>query len=275
METEQARARLAALVARGEELDLLEGALLIASTGRTLDLARARADFEALAEEARARLAGVTGEVERLEALLAFVYGERGFRGDAEGYDHPRNSHLDQVLARRAGIPITLAVLLIELGRRLGVPLAGVGFPGHFLVRFQGRPMRLLDPFHGGRALSEQECRERFRQVTGGKVRFHPRYLEPAPRLEVLARMLRNLKGAHLRRGERAQAREAITRLLLVDPGAHEELRDRGRLHMEQGAWVEARADLGEYLRRVPQAPDRAAVQGWLDACQAQLWSLN
>lgn len=268
-------ARWAALVAQGEQLDLLEGALLVAGTGRAVDEPRTRAAFEALLQAARARLSGVTGEAERLEALLAFFYAEQGFHGDAEDYHHPRNSHLDQVLARRAGIPITLALLLVELGRRLGVPLAGVGFPGHFLVRCEGQPPLLLDPFAGGRRWSEQECRERFRRITGGKVRFHPRYLEPAPRIEVLARMLRNLKGAHLRRGEHEPALAAISRLLLVDPAAHEELRDRGQLHMQRGAWREASADLREYLRRQPQAPDRPEVQAWLDSCQTGLWSMN
>lgn len=276
MEPEEARARLRELAAQGEELDLFEGALLVATTGRPdLDLAAVRAQLQALVSRARERLREFEGGPERLDALLRFVYQEQGFVGDEADYHHPRNSHVDQVLSRRAGIPISLAVVLVELGRRLGVPLAGVGFPGHFLVRFLADPPTLLDPFAGGRRLTEQDCRELFRRVTGGGVRFDPRCLLPAPRREVLARMLRNLKGAHLRRGELDQALEATTRLLLVDPEAHEELRDRGRLRLRQGDLSQGREDLLEYLRRAPQAPDRTEVQGELERAQARLWSLN
>lgn len=277
MDAESVRTRLRD-VARlpDDELDLLEGALLVATTVRPeLDLAGGRAAFEALAAAARERLRGIAGEEERLQALLAFVYEERGFHGDEEEYDHPRNSDLAQVLERRAGLPITLAVLLCELGRRVGVPLRGVGFPGHFLVRFLGQPGVFLDPFERGRRLSEQDCRELFRKVTGGQVRFHPRWLEPASGREVLARMLRNLKGAFLRRDQLDHALEAITRLLLVDPGAVEELRDRGRLHLRRRDWARARADLGEYLERVPEAADKEQIEAELVRAQLETWSLN
>lgn len=259
-----------------DELDLLEGALLVATTVRPeLDLERARAAFEALALAARERLRGVAGEEERLAALLRFVYEERGFHGDEEDYDHPRNSDLPAVLERGAGLPITLAIVLCELGRRVGVPLRGVGFPGRFLVRFEGAPGVFIDPFQGGRRLSEQDCRELFRQVTGGKLRFHPRWLEPAPGREVLARMLRNLKGAFLRRDQLERALEAITRLLLVEPDAVEELRDRGRLRLRRRDWSGARTDLVEYLRRAPGAADRAEVEAELARAQLEVWSLN
>jgi regulator of sirC expression with transglutaminase-like and TPR domain len=157
------------------------------------------------------------------EPVLAEVshvlFGLEGFHGnDAEYYD-PRNSYLDDVLDRHTGIPITLSVVLMEVARRVGITLRGVSMPGHFLVRLDGEPPILLDPFEGGRLLSEHESVARFRAVQGPSVAFDPAYLEPVGAVAILARMLNNLRGIHLQRQD-SVALEWVLRLRSLLPGS-------------------------------------------------------
>jgi regulator of sirC expression with transglutaminase-like and TPR domain len=214
-------ARFAELVRRpADELDgLLDvGALLLAAhahpgmTGRNLD------DF---VRRAQGRLDDIAASCE--EPVLAEVshqlFGIEGFHGNDDDYYDPRNSYLDEVLARRTGIPITLSVVLLEVAKRVGIPLVGVSMPGHFLVRLSGEPAVLLDPFAGGLLLSEAECEARFAAVQGPGVAFDRRYLEPVGALDILARMLNNLRTVHLTRQD-SRSLEWVLRLRAVLPGA-------------------------------------------------------
>lgn len=146
-----------------------------------------------------------------------FVVGR--FRGNDRDYDDPRNSYLDVVLDRRLGIPITLSVVLLEVGRRLGVSMSGVSMPGHFLVRLRGAPPVLLDAFAGGRMLSETECEAWFRATYGPGVPWDPRFLDAVGPTTILARMLANLRSIHLQRHE-SVALEWVLRLRSLLPGA-------------------------------------------------------
>ena len=186
---EKGRARFADLVARpDDEIPLDEAALLIA--------AQARPELDVGAELGRLdELAGGCPEG-TLDGLTRYLFTDLGFRGNTEDYRDPDNSYLDQVLRRRLGIPITLSVLTMEVGRRLGVALDGVGMPGHFLVRHRADPAIFLDPFGGGRRLDTAGCREIFTALGG--TGWDDAYLAPVGARAILTRMLLNLQGLFL-----------------------------------------------------------------------------
>lgn len=260
-----ARSRFAEQVRAPEsELDLAEAALLIAAEEypqlvvpaylRRLDL---------LAERVHDRLGGENAPLVVLQELNRVLFEEERLRGNTDAYHDPRNSFLNDVLDRRLGIPITLSVVYLEVGRRLDLPLEGVGFPGHFLVRYAGEAVRvLIDAFEGGRLRFEDEAQELLDRVYGGMVRLRPDFLETVTSRQILARMLTNLKGIYVNAQDDGRALATIERILLLRPDAVSELRDRGVLLARSGRRREALADLEQYLDRLPEAPDAARVRG-------------
>lgn len=276
--------RLALLAGRpDDEIDLVEGALLVAAAAQPgLDLEAERARLARLGEEAAERLGqpaevggGRCGEGERLHRLTSFLYGEKGFAGDRESYCHPDNSLLNRVLDRRRGIPLTLALVLIEVGRPAGIPLVGVGFPGHFLVRHAHQPEVLLDPFDGGRPLTRGECTDLLARATGGSVAFHPRLLAPAPRREVLIRLLNNLHAAALRGSRGDLALTALDLALRLTPDDPARMRARGMLRLKSCDFAGAADDLERYLEACPEAPDRGAVGELIECARSRLRRLH
>lgn len=218
-----------------------------------------------LAERARDRLAGETAPPVVLQSLLRTLFEEEGLRGNADAYYDPRNSFLNDVLDRRLGIPLTLSIVLLEVGWRLGLPLRGVSFPGHFLVAFEGESMGfLVDPFDGGRIRFEDEGQVLLDRVYGGGVRLREAFFQRAGRREMLARLLANLKGIYLNARDDRRALQAVERLLLVAPEAADEVRDRGILLARAGRVGEAIDDLERYLDLAPGAPDQRRVRGLL-----------
>lgn len=253
------RERFVALV-RGpeEDIDLVAAALAIAEEeqpGLDPRSTFARLDEIALAVAASGAAAG-GGELARLEGFLAFLYGELGFRGDEDDYYNPANSLFDQVLERRLGIPISLALVVREVAARVGIPLDGIGFPGHFLLRHSLHPQIFIDPFHGGRLLTLTDCREILARVSGGKLAFSPLYLRPAGARQILVRMLYNLREAYLRQKNFPRAIAAIDRIRLLVPDEPEFLRDRGLLCLEGGDPVQGIEDLESYLELAPESPE-------------------
>ena len=195
----EATERFAKLVeTRGEQIPLDEAAVLIAESAR----ARARSGGRA----GRARRAGPVLPGYTLDALVPHLFGRGGFGPDRSDYYDPRNSLLNHVLERRVGIPITLSVVALEVGRRIGVPMAGVGMPGHFLLRDKVDRSVFIDPFHGGRLLDARGCRELFHQVTGAGTSWSEEFLEPVGNLSIVARMLNNLRAIYSRRQDLARA---------------------------------------------------------------------
>jgi regulator of sirC expression with transglutaminase-like and TPR domain len=193
------------------DANLDTAALLIAAHARRsldVDVYRRRLDD----------LAGACAEPVLAE-VTNLLFGAEAFRGNDADYYDPRNSYLDEVLDRRVGIPITLSIVLLEVARRVGVELEGVSMPGHFLVRLAGEPPILLDPFEGGRLLSEGECVERFRAAQGPSAPFDPGYLEPVGTVAILARVLNNLRNIHLQRQDSVSL-EWVLRLRGLLPGA-------------------------------------------------------
>ncbi len=248
------------------DIDLARGALLVAAEEYPqlpVDAYLHRLDI--LAERARDRLAGETAPPVVLQSLLRTLFEEEGLRGNADAYYDPRNSFLNDVLDRRLGIPLTLSIVLLEVGWRLGLPLRGVNFPGHFLVAFEGESMGfLVDPFDGGRIRFEDEGQALLDRVYGGGVRLRESFFQRAGRREMLARLLTNLKGIYLNARDDRRALQAVERLLLVAPEAADEVRDRGILLARAGRVGEAIDDLERYLDLAPGAPDQRRVRGLL-----------
>ena len=198
-----------------------------------------------------------------IATLNAYLYEELGFSGNRERYDDPRNSFLNEVLDRRVGIPISLAIVYLEIGRRAGVRLEGVNFPGHFLVRAPASPSDaddelIIDPFHSGALLSEVDCRHLLRQHLGDEAAFDRSLLATATRQQIVVRVLVNLKRLYVRMNSFPQARAIADLLLSVDPSALAELRDRGLLAYHMEDFAAALKDLETYLRLMPrgEAPD-------------------
>jgi len=228
-----------------ERLPLDEAALLVAAHDHPVDVNGELERLDALARDAP----GDTG------ALARHLFVERGFAGNSVDYSDPRNSFLDEVMRRRLGLPITLSVLMIEVGRRRGLALAGVGMPGHFLVR--GAPGEFFDPFHGGEPLDEAGCRARF-AATQGAAEFEPEYLEPVGANAILARMLANLVRTYVERSP-ADAVWALRLRLLVPGVSPGERRQAARLLATLGRFEEAAAALETLAPLLPDADEADA----------------
>jgi regulator of sirC expression with transglutaminase-like and TPR domain len=224
-----------------------------------LDVQRYLDRLEEMGARASRRLEGVTlSSSETIATLNEYLYEEEGFGGNRDQYDDPRNSFLNEVLDRRTGIPITLAVVYLEVARRAGLPITGVNFPGHFLLRAPGGIAGddlIIDPFHGGALLSEFDCRQLLRNHVGDEAAFDRSLLAPATRHDIVVRMLVNLKRLYVRMRSFPQARFVSTLLLTADPSAVHELRDRGLLAYHLEDFSSALRDLEEYLRLSPGQP--------------------
>jgi regulator of sirC expression with transglutaminase-like and TPR domain len=271
--------RFAELVSR-EQFGLAEACLLIAQDEYpALDVAACVGQLEAIAAGVRGRLAPDASAERRVAAINRHLFGELGFRGNVEAYYDPRNSYLNEVLERRVGIPITLSIVYLEVARRAGLAAQGVAFPGHFMVKVRlQRGALVLDPFGGGAVQSEGDLRERLEQALpkgrGGPTALEP-FLEVATAREIVARCLRNLKSIYLQSGALESALAVMQRMLLVVPESAEELRDRGLVYARLECFRPAAADLQNYLRRRPDAPDAAEIHAQLASLKAAGARLN
>jgi regulator of sirC expression with transglutaminase-like and TPR domain len=195
-------------------------------------------------------------------ALRSFLFDELGFRGNVDDYFDPRNSYLNQVLDRRTGIPITLSVVYLELARRLGVPIVGIGLPGHFILRYDGDEEPLyLDPYNGGVTMSTDDCRKLMADISNGHLPFRSTFLSPVGPRQILSRILRNLKGVYVARSDFESALSVVEKLILLNPNAAEEVRDLGLLYYYSGHKLKAIGCLERYLKFAPEAEDMEAVQ--------------
>jgi len=268
-----------------ERIDLARACLMIAQDAYPgLELERYLGDIERMAIRLRARIPQSGQAEERVVALNQFLYGDLGYWGNTEDYYDPRNSYLNEVLDRRTGIPITLGILYMELGRRIGLPLEGVSFPGHFLVRLRLRGGTLvLDPFAGGAPQAEDELRRRLERVVPEHARGGvpladlplEQFLEPASKRQILSRVLRNLKGIYREADKPESMLQVLNRMLVVSPEASSELRDRGYLYQRLECWRPALKDLTDYLEREPDAPDIDDVRASLLELSARCARLN
>ncbi len=275
----EARKAFAWEITRPEGLiDLGRAALLVGAEEepRHADVERCLARLDEMGEEARARMAAETG-VSRVEVLNRYLFREQGFVGNEADYFDPRNSMLHQVLGpRRTGIPITLSIVYIEVGRRVGLRVEGVGLPGHFVVRaYEGEGEGVLvDPFNG-RTTDREECQTRLDLIYEGKISLSDEHLRPVGARSILARMLGNLKAVYVRALLFRRALAAVERILLLAPHDLEERRDRGMLLAQLDRLPEAIAETQGYLNLAPNAPDADAVREQLNKMQVRQAMLN
>ncbi len=210
-----------------------------------------------------AGLGPIGARTDGLSRLVEHLFGRLGFRGDEEDYAHPRNSCLDRVLERKRGLPILLSVVAMEVGRRVGVPLVGIGFPGHFLVGTSAPGRILLDPFRGGRSRSMAELRQELAQRLGRgptPAELEQALAPTAPR-DLLVRISTNLVRSWLERGRPGDALRNLDRRVALRPEVPELVRDRGLMRAKVGLREEAALDLGTYLEHRPEAPDAGRLR--------------
>lgn len=213
----------------------------------------------------------------RLEALNDVLFEEEGFRGATEAYDDPRNSLLDQVLALRTGIPITLSLIFVAVARAGGLEVDGVGLPGHFIVvAREGSHELFVDPFHRGQILTVADCRRRVETVLGKDAGWRDAWLRPSPPRLILVRMLNNLKRVYLRATDFRNALWVEDLLVALAPGDATEYRDRGLVNAQLQRYADARRDLAEYLERAgEQAPDAEEIAADLERLRRLHQMLN
>jgi regulator of sirC expression with transglutaminase-like and TPR domain len=258
----------ASLVAEDASLPVLETAIAVAQHDYPrLDTQATLAEVDALAARLRQRIARDAAPMQRLRVLNRFFFQELGFSGNVNDYYDPRNSYVHCVLETRRGIPITLALLYVELANQVGLNACGIAFPGHFLAKVhmpQGEIV--IDPFTG-QSMSRDALDallipyRRRSSRDGASEPALSDFLQPAPPREVIARMLRNLKEVFRGSQDAARLLGVAERLVILLPHAWEERRDRGLVHAALGARFPAMADLAGYLEHAPDAPDRPAIR--------------
>ncbi len=252
-------------------IDLVEVLLEIAAdVYPRLDGAACRREIAGFALQAQS----VTGgEEERLRRVSEFLYDVEGFRGDEDDYYDPRNSYLNEVLRRRKGLPITLGILYMAVARPSGLDLFGVAAPGHFMLgcRFSGGTL-YVDPFFGGEILDRASCVRRICKAAGPMPGddFH---LEPAGSLEIVARVLRNLKLACARRGDWRRALPVQRRLVTLLPDYSSERRDLGLILLKAGCGWEALRCLKDYVAKHPAETE--SLEHFLRAAQRAAAEMN
>lgn len=252
--------------ALGAQPELDRACLLISAVfASDVDVARSRRRLDELALDAVRSAADTTDSYVMTGAVLDAVFRRGGFRGDSDHYHDPRNSLLSSVLERRTGIPITLSIVVMEVARRAGVRVDGVGLPGHFVVRFPDATSRLfIDAFDGGRIIDAPRCVEIVDRHTGGRVTWSDELLEPVPARAIIKRVLANLKNVLSHAKDYPSALTAIELQLALDPGDSTELRDRGILFARLHRYDRAIADLEAYLERSPNAADCKQIREML-----------
>lgn len=248
-----------------EDINLAEAALLIAKMAYPeldMDLYLRRLDEMAVAVGTHLR--EDDSLVRTMAELNRYLFEEQGFAGNRENFFDPRNSFLNDVIERKLGIPISLSVIYLEVGQRLGLPLVGVSFPGHFLVKLRLESGEIvLDPFSGGLSLGKEDLEQRLNKLVDEERSFDgdlEHLLNAASKKEILVRMLRNLKSIYASHGNLNRVLTVANYILLIVPDAAEEVRDRGQIYDKMDCFKAAYSDYRHYLHLQPEADDAANI---------------
>lgn len=246
-----------------QEIDLARAALYLAQEENpSLDIELYLGKLDEWAQQIRPLLPEERYPLRVIQVINQVLYEELGFCGNEEDYYDPRNSFLNEVIERRTGIPISLALVYLEVARRLEFPMVGIGMPGHFLIRPEFKDAEIfVDAFHKGEVLFPQDCENRLQEIYQQPIALTPEFLEAVTKREFLARMLTNLKLIYINQQDLKRALAVIERLLLVFPEAVTEQRDRGLLSYQLGDIPQAIADLKTYLAHFPEASDASMIQ--------------
>jgi regulator of sirC expression with transglutaminase-like and TPR domain len=275
---ERIRAEFIRMLSRPDnDFDLAHAALLVAAESHPqLDVQSELERIETWGEELRQHVEPSFNNLQKLARLRRFAFDHLGLRGDRQDYYSPRNSLLHEVMSRRKGVPLTLSILFLELGWRIGMPIEGVGFPGHFLVRLSGEEEDLIiDPFSRGMIAHEEDRRRMLRQISGGRLEYDSAMLASVSKRDIIARLLRNLKAAYLRESDDEGALAAVERLLVIYPDDPEETRDRGLLRYRLRQFGLAVEDLSRYLSARPEAADREGIEQHVTNLRRLLADMN
>lgn len=246
-----------------DEIDLGRAALAIAHAEHPeLDIESYVARMDRLAAAVQDRSGGEADSYRLIAAMNYTLFSVEGFRGNQDDYYDPKNSFLNEVMERKQGIPITLSVLYMEVARRVGLDLCGVGFPGHFLVKHVGKEEEIvIDPFHQGEVRSIEELEDMLDEIYRGRIAFQREFLFPVSKKQILRRILNNLKAIYLRQGDFPKSLSVVERLLILEPNSAQEMRDRGLLYLKLECFPQALEDLEAYLRLAPYADDAAEIR--------------
>jgi regulator of sirC expression with transglutaminase-like and TPR domain len=246
-----------------EQINLAKAALDIAQEEYPdLDLEEYLNALDTMAAEVQERLPAERYPMRTIQTINRYLYDDLGFIGNTDDYYDPRNSFLNDVIDRRTGIPLTLALVYLEIARRIDFPMVGVGMPGHFLIRPEFEDVGIfVDAFNRGEILFEQDCKERLAQIYQQPVELQGNFIAPVSSRRFLTRMLTNLKIIYMNRQDLPKALSTVERILLLFPDAPVELRDRGLLYYQLGRWAEASQDLNIYLAMLPNAEDALLIR--------------
>ncbi|HZR57400.1 MAG TPA: transglutaminase-like domain-containing protein [Terriglobales bacterium] len=260
----EAFAALAGPQVDDEKIDLIRAALTIARTEYPdLNVETYIKWVDELAHAAESRINDIGDPREVIAALNYVLFQEAALQGNREDYYDPRNSFINEVLDRRLGIPITLALIYMEVGRRLGFPLFGVGMPGHFLLKnydIDGRET-IIDCFNGGDILSPQDCQRRLDEIYSGQMTLRPEFLFAVSRRQMLTRILNNLKTVYLTARNFRKALPIVDLVLAAYPRSPEDVKQRALLRYSLGQSRGAADDLEEYLKMSPDASDADEIR--------------
>jgi regulator of sirC expression with transglutaminase-like and TPR domain len=252
---------------KDEKISLAKACLYYAQTEYpNLDVFEYLNALDTMAEELEERIEGRRYPLKVLSLINQYLYQDLGFAGNTIDYYDPRNSYLNEVIERRLGIPITLAVVYLEIAQRIDFPMQGIGMPGHFLIRpnFEGVGI-FVDPFKQGEILFEEDCQQLLNEVYQQPMVFESRFLEPVSNRQILARIMTNLKYIHISQQELNKALKDVQAILLLFPDTPKEIRDRGLLYYQLEDWQNASDDLTKYLSIFPDSSDAQVIRQLLD----------
>ena len=262
---------------REDEIDLAAAALLIAREHNpNLPVEKYLNRMKLMANVVRLRLGDSPEPKEMVEGINNHLFNGEGFGGNEADYYDPRNSFLNEVIDRRRGIPITLSILYLEVAANVGLAMSGVGFPGHFLVKYQSEQEEIIvDPFSSGVILTREDCTNRLRVVSGGQAPFREHYLSAITKKQILRRVLTNLKGIYLSSSEYGRSLWAVEMLLAISPWDVDEIRDRGKIYYQLKEYENSLADLETYLEFNKGADDAKKIGQYIEHVREMVSKAN
>jgi regulator of sirC expression with transglutaminase-like and TPR domain len=251
-----------------DEIDLGRAAVAIATQEYPdLKIDDCLSQLDALGQAVELRMGDEKNPYRIIAALNTVLFKELGFQGNRSEYYDPKNSFLNDVITRKKGIPISLSVIYMEVARRVGLSLAGVGFPGHFLVKYEDDAVEILiDVFNGGEIRAREDLERMLQQLYRGQVSYQAGFVAALSKRDILRRMLNNLKWIYLERGEPLKSLSVLDQLVILDPRAASEIRDRGLLYITLERYAQALEDLESYLRLAPGADDLEMVKAHIES---------
>jgi regulator of sirC expression with transglutaminase-like and TPR domain len=251
-----------------DQIDLGRATLAIATQEYPdLKIENCLSQLDALGQAVELRIGEDRNPYRVIAALNTVLFKEHGFQGNRAEYYDPKNSFLNDVITRKKGIPISLSVIYMEVARRVGLSLGGVGFPGHFLVKYHDAEIEILiDVFNEGEIRAREDLDQMLQQLYRGQVSYQPGFVAPLSKRDILRRMLNNLKWIYLEKGDPLKTLSVLDQLVILDPGSASEIRDRGLLYITLECYAQALEDLESYLRLAPGADDAPRIKAQIES---------